>query len=174
MRARTCASVLPLQSSSALIFASISREGDSPWVVALFFIWFAPRAAVRRCCTMPYGRGLPAIAAMRVSHLGRPFFQTKSAFPLIPEGKSVHMSSDKTGAKCPFGQATGAGTTNQDWWPKRLRVDLLHQHSSRSDPLGKDFDYATAFKSLDLAAVKKDLAALMTDSQDCYPRFYHY
>jgi catalase-peroxidase len=85
------------------------------------------------------------------------------------------MSSDKTGAKCPFGQATGAGTTNQDWWPQRLRVDLLHQHSSRSDPLGKDFDYATAFKSLDLAAVKKDLAALMTDSQDWWPAdFGHY
>jgi catalase-peroxidase len=79
------------------------------------------------------------------------------------------MSSDKTGAKCPFSQAAGAGTTNQDWWPQRLRVDLLHQHSSKSDPMGKDFDYAEAFKSLDLAAVKKDLAALMTDSQDWWP-----
>ena len=84
-------------------------------------------------------------------------------------------SDDKTGAKCPFSQATGAGTTNQDWWPQRLRVDLLHQHSSKSDPLGADFDYAEAFKSLDLAAVKKDLAALMTDSQDWWPAdFGHY
>ncbi|MFH0129935.1 catalase/peroxidase HPI [Variovorax sp. VaC1] len=84
-------------------------------------------------------------------------------------------SSDKSEAKCPFNQATGAGTTNRDWWPKELRLDLLHQHSSKSDPMGKDFDYAKAFKSLDLKAVKKDLAALMTDSQDWWPAdFGHY
>lgn len=84
-------------------------------------------------------------------------------------------SSDKSEAKCPFNQATGAGTTNRDWWPKELRLDLLHQHSSKSDPMGKDFDYAKAFKSLDLNAVKKDLAALMTDSQDWWPAdFGHY
>ncbi len=124
---------------------------------------------------MPYERGPPAIAAMRVSHLARAPFQRELASPLTPEVKSVPMSSDKTGARCPFGQATGAGTTNQDWWPQRLRVDLLHQHSSKSDPMGKDFDYAEAFKSLDLAAVKKDLAALMTDSQDWWPAdFGHY
>ena len=85
------------------------------------------------------------------------------------------MANDKTEAKCPFSQTTGAGTTNQDWWPTRLRVDLLHQHSSKSDPMGTDFDYAEAFKSLDLAAVKKDLAALMTDSQEWWPAdFGHY
>ena len=85
------------------------------------------------------------------------------------------MASDKTEAKCPFSQAAGAGTTNRDWWPKQLRIDLLHQHSSKSDPMGGDFDYAAAFKSLDLAAVKKDLAALMTDSQDWWPAdFGHY
>jgi catalase-peroxidase len=85
------------------------------------------------------------------------------------------MGSDKTEAKCPFSQATGAGTKNQDWWPQQLRVDLLHQHSAKSDPLGRDFDYAEAFKSLDLAAVKKDLADLMTDSQDWWPAdFGHY
>src|SRR5664279_4805700 len=110
---------------------------------------------------------------MRVSHLARTTLQREFAF-LVPEGKSM-SSDDKTGAKCSFSQATGAGTTNQDWWPKRLRVDLLHQHSSKSDPMGKDFDYAAAFKSLDLAAVKKDLAALMTNSQDWWPAdFGHY
>ena len=85
------------------------------------------------------------------------------------------MSNEKTEAKCPFSQAAGAGTTNRDWWPQQLRVDLLHQHSSKSDPMGSGFDYATEFKSLDLAAVKKDLAALMTDSQDWWPAdFGHY
>lgn len=85
------------------------------------------------------------------------------------------MSNEKTEAKCPFSQAAGAGTTNRDWWPQQLRVDLLHQHSSKSDPMGSSFDYATEFKSLDLAAVKKDLAALMTDSQDWWPAdFGHY
>ena len=85
------------------------------------------------------------------------------------------MSNEKTEAKCPFNQGAGGGTTNRDWWPQQLRLDLLHQHSSKSDPLGADFDYAAAFKSLDLAAVKKDLAALMTDSQDWWPAdFGHY
>ncbi len=85
------------------------------------------------------------------------------------------MNSENNAGKCPFSQAAGEGTKNSDWWPKQLRVDLLHQHSSKSDPMGKDFDYATAFKSLDLAAVKKDLAALMTDSQDWWPAdFGHY
>ncbi len=79
-------------------------------------------------------------------------------------------------SKCPFNPtASTAGTTNRDWWPKQLNVDLLHQHSARSDPMGKDFDYAREFNSLDLAAVKKDLAALMTDSQDWWPAdFGHY
>jgi catalase-peroxidase len=82
--------------------------------------------------------------------------------------------NDTTESKCPFTPAVG-GPSNRDWWPKQLRVDLLHQHSSKSDPMGDDFDYAREFKSLDLAVVKKDLAALMTDSQDWWPAdFGHY
>ena len=85
------------------------------------------------------------------------------------------MSSDKTEAKCPFHQTAGGGTTNRDWWPKQLRLDLLSQHSAKSDPMGADFDYAEEFKKLDYAALKKDLAALMTDSQDWWPAdFGHY
>ncbi|MBB5413263.1 catalase-peroxidase [Paraburkholderia sp. HC6.4b] len=78
-------------------------------------------------------------------------------------------------AKCPFIHTAGGGTTNRDWWPKQLRLDLLNQHSNRSNPLDKDFNYAEAFKSLDYAAVKKDLAELMTDSQPWWPAdFGHY
>src|SRR4051812_46688850 len=85
------------------------------------------------------------------------------------------MSIEKTELKCPFSAAAGAGTTNRDWWPQQLRLDLLHQHSSKSDPMGQSFDYAEAFKSLDFAALKKDLTALMTDSQDWWPAdFGHY
>jgi len=78
-------------------------------------------------------------------------------------------------AQCPFHQTAGGGRTNRDWWPNQLRLDLLQQHSAKSDPMGSDFDYAEAFKALDLAAVKKDLHALMTDSQDWWPAdFGHY
>src|SRR5438128_2624606 len=75
----------------------------------------------------------------------------------------------------PVRHTAGGGTSNRDWWPNQLKVDLLHQHSSKSDPMGEDFDYAKEFNSLDLAALKKDLAALMTDSQDWWPADYgHY
>ncbi len=80
-----------------------------------------------------------------------------------------------TEAKCPFNHGASLPTTNQDWWPNQLKVELLHQHSTKSDPMSGDFDYAKEFKSLDLAALKKDLAALMTDSQDWWPAdFGHY
>jgi catalase-peroxidase len=86
--------------------------------------------------------------------------------------KEKFMSNE---AKCPFHHTAGGGTTNSDWWPKQLRLDLLSQHSSKSNPMGGDFNYAEEFKSLDLAAVKQDLATLMTDSQDWWPAdFGHY
>ena len=69
----------------------------------------------------------------------------------------------------------GGGTTNRDWWPNQLKLDILHQHSSKSNPMGEGFNYAKEFKSLDLEAVKKDLRELMTKSQDWWPAdFGHY
>src|SRR5690606_23192262 len=75
-------------------------------------------------------------------------------------------------SKCPVnhgGNHAGGGASNDHWWPNRLRVDLLNQHSSKSDPLGDGFDYREEFKKLDYAALKQDLLALMTDSQDWWP-----
>lgn len=78
-------------------------------------------------------------------------------------------------SKCPFHQPAGGGTQNQDWWPNQLKLNILRQHSSLSDPMGDAFNYAEEFKSLDYAALKKDLHALMTDSQDWWPAdFGHY
>ncbi|MFN8392067.1 MAG: catalase/peroxidase HPI [Bdellovibrionota bacterium] len=82
--------------------------------------------------------------------------------------------SDKQ-SRCPFKHTAGGGTSNRDWWPNQLKLELLNQHSSKSDPMGAEFDYAKEFGSLDLAALKRDLAALMTDSQDWWPAdFGHY
>ena len=86
---------------------------------------------------------------------------------------------DKT-SKCPFSggallQTAGGGTRNQDWWPNQLRLSILRQHSSLSNPMEESFNYTEAFKSLDLAAVKADIFALMTTSQDWWPADYgHY
>ena len=84
-------------------------------------------------------------------------------------------------SKCPFHNGTlnqnvgGGGTRNRDWWPNQLKLSILRQHSSLSNPMGEQFNYAEAFKSLDLEAVKTDLHALMTDSQDWWPAdFGHY
>jgi len=78
-----------------------------------------------------------------------------------------------TEAKCPF--AGAPAHTNREWWPNQLDVQILHQHSTLSDPMGEEFDYAKEFKTLDLHAVTKDLHALMTDSQDWWPAdFGHY
>jgi len=89
-------------------------------------------------------------------------------------------TNDNGESKCPFlngelHQAAGGGTTNRDWWPNQLNLNILRQHSSLANPMGDDFNYAEEFKSLDLEAVKKDLYALMTDSQDWWPADYgHY
>jgi catalase-peroxidase len=72
-------------------------------------------------------------------------------------------------AKCPFHGAAGSGTQNKDWWPNQLRLDLLNQHSEKSNPLGKAFNYREEFRKLDYAALKADLKKLMTDSQDWWP-----
>jgi len=84
------------------------------------------------------------------------------------ESKSPDMgTSMKHGA--------GGGTSNRDWWPNKLNVNILRQHSSKSNPMGGEFNYAEEFKTLDLEAVKKDLLKVMTDSQDWWPAdFGHY
>ena len=95
---------------------------------------------------------------------------------------SVSASSDNTNgaSKCPFSSgilkySAGGGTSNRDWWPNQLNLNILRQHSSLSNPMGQSFDYAEEFKTLDLAAVKKDLVELMTSSQDWWPADYgHY
>ncbi|MBX3742701.1 MAG: catalase/peroxidase HPI [Akkermansiaceae bacterium] len=86
-----------------------------------------------------------------------------------------HSAAAAPKGKCPFSHSPSKGTSNRDWWPNSLRLDLLNQHSAKSDPMGGDFDYAEEFKKLDYAALKADLAALMTDSQDWWPAdFGHY
>ena len=81
----------------------------------------------------------------------------------------------KDESKCPVTHAAGRGTSNRDWWPNQLNLKILHQHSSLSNPMDKDFNYAEAFKRLDIEAVKKDIFKLMTTSQDWWPADYgHY
>lgn len=90
------------------------------------------------------------------------------------------MENNHKEGKCPFGhgavkQSAGGGTTNKDWWPNQLKLNILRQHSAKSNPMSEDFNYAEEFKKLDLDAIKKDLYDLMTDSQDWWPADYgHY
>jgi len=92
----------------------------------------------------------------------------------------MHNLDNGDSSMCPFlsGQvkaAAGSGTTNRDWWPNALKLNILRQHSNLADPMDSEFDYAQEFKSLDYEALKKDLNALMTDSQDWWPADYgHY
>lgn len=90
------------------------------------------------------------------------------------------MESNASQAQCPFSggalkKSAGSGTSNRDWWPNRINLNILRQHSSLSDPMGESFNYATEFKTLDLVAVKKDIFDLMTSSQEWWPADYgHY
>jgi catalase-peroxidase len=86
----------------------------------------------------------------------------------------MDAKTDESAGKCPFTDGRG-GHTNRDWWPDALNIEMLHRNSNLSDPMGKDFDYAKEFKSLDLNAVINDLTTLMTDSQEWWPAdFGHY
>ena len=78
-------------------------------------------------------------------------------------------------SKCPFHHSAGSGPANSDWWPNQLKLDVLHQHTAKANPMEESFDYAAEFQSLDLTALKQDLRALMTQSQDWWPAdFGHY
>jgi catalase-peroxidase len=85
------------------------------------------------------------------------------------------MGEQKTAGNCPVMHGTSPARGNRDWWPNQLDLQVLHQHSDLSDPMGDSFDYAKEFESLDLDALVRDLHALMTDSQDWWPAdFGHY
>jgi catalase-peroxidase len=95
-----------------------------------------------------------------------------SSGSVVPESKEKNTATE---SKCPVAHGARKSHTNVDWWPSQVDVKVLHQHSSKSDPMGKEFNYAEEFKSLNLNAVIKDLHALMTDSQDWWPAdFGHY
>ncbi|QXP56864.1 catalase/peroxidase HPI [Cellulophaga sp. HaHa_2_95] len=95
-----------------------------------------------------------------------------------PQGKNFDIN--ESSAKCPFLSGTnkhtaGGGVENRDWWPNELKLNILRQNATKSNPMGEDFNYAEAFASLDFAALKKDVTDLMTDSQDWWPADYgHY
>jgi catalase-peroxidase len=95
-----------------------------------------------------------------------------SSGSVSPEAKDKHTTPE---GKCPVAHGSGKAHTNEDWWPNQVNLRVLHQHSPKSDPMGKEFNYAEEFKTLDLNAVIKDLHALMTDSQEWWPAdFGHY
>ena len=87
----------------------------------------------------------------------------------------MDAKTDKSAGKCPVMHTTVGAKSNRDWWPNQLNLKILHQNSSLSNPMGEAFNYAKEFKKLDLKALKQDLYALMTDSQEWWPAdFGHY
>ena len=95
-----------------------------------------------------------------------------SSGSVSPEAKDKSTTPE---SKCPVAHGARKSYTNVDWWPNQVNVKILHQHSPKSDPMGKEFNYAEEFKTLDLNAVIKDLHTLMTDSQEWWPAdFGHY
>jgi catalase-peroxidase len=96
--------------------------------------------------------------------------------PSIQFDRASRNQTMTTEAKCPFHpHPASGGTTNREWWPNQLKLEILHQHSTKSNPMDEDFDYAKEFETLDFVALKEELAALMTDSQDWWPAdFGHY
>jgi len=100
---------------------------------------------------------------------------TKNSNGGCPFNHNQQEAPVTTTEQCPIHQAAGQGTSVQDWWPNQLKVDILHQHDARSNPMEVDFEYAAEFQKLDYDALKKDLTDLMTDSQDWWPAdFGHY
>ena len=107
--------------------------------------------------------------------------ENENQFYLLGVTRLTMQNLGDSDAKCPvmhgggMTSSTSDKRSNQDWWPKSLNLNILHQHDRKSNPMGEDFDYAEAFKSLDYEGLKKDLHALMTDSQDWWPADYgHY
>jgi catalase-peroxidase len=93
----------------------------------------------------------------------------------LAKGENMMDGNDTQTGGCPVVHTGGKGRTNQDWWPNQLNLKILHQNSPAGNPMDKGFDYAEAFQKLDLDAVKADIAAVLTDSQDWWPADYgHY
>src|SRR5260221_2076554 len=148
---------------------SRARPTNTPTCIRAWRAWPARKASTRSPTgsrrSPRLGSRMPGASKRRSKKTG-----TRS------EGNMDAKTDEKAG-KCPVvhGTTNVGMRSNKDWWPNQLNLRILRQNSPQSDPMGKDFNYAEEFKELDLKALKKDLAALMTDSQDWWPAdFGHY